>query len=193
MQPQNNHPRGPTRTCVGCGTEFAPFLYAPIGLYCSRRCSARSHPRPRRELPTMTCAICGTAYTPSRQAIPSRPVSPCCSQACRNIDRRKPAIDRFMAHVCKTETCWLWIGSKKKNGYGRFSPGGHGVNILAHRASWEFHFGPIPSGLFVCHHCDTPACVRPDHLFLGTHEENMADMWAKGRAAQQLMKRPTAP
>ncbi len=55
------------------------------------------------------------------------------------------------------------------------------VTIGAHRASWQIHYGDIPHGLFVCHHCDNPSCVRPDHLFLGTQQQNIDDMMKKGR------------
>lgn len=89
---------------------------------------------------------------------------------------------KFWRFVDKTETCWLWAGNKTQTGYGRI-----GINykgILAHRLSWELAHGPIPKGLVVCHRCDTPLCVRPDHLFLGTLSENHRDMVAKGRHAR---------
>jgi hypothetical protein len=80
------------------------------------------------------------------------------------------------------DQCWLWGGKKNACGYGvivsgNISPRAYG----AHRVAWELAYGPIPKGKCVCHHCDTPACVRPDHLFLGTHKENMHDMIAKDR------------
>ncbi len=78
--------------------------------------------------------------------------------------------------------CWIWLGRFHSEGYGTF-----GVNtrqVFAHRYSWELHNGPISAGLFVCHHCDVPSCSRPDHLFLGTHADNMADMKQKGRGQQ---------
>lgn len=90
--------------------------------------------------------------------------------------------DRFFAKVKKTSTCWLWIGPFRPNGYGQIQEGGKGSrNISAHRLSYELHNGKIPDGLVVMHSCDTPSCVNPDHLSVGTYKENTADMIAKGR------------
>jgi hypothetical protein len=86
---------------------------------------------------------------------------------------------RFWARVQKTDACWPWIGGKTKAGYGLFGPGN--TKRLAHRIAWELTHGPIPVGLFVCHTCDNPPCVRPDHLFLGTAGDNADDKHAKGR------------
>lgn len=85
--------------------------------------------------------------------------------------------------------CWIWTGEVGSFGYGvltisqkwrdgrRFCR----VSARAHRLSWELHCGPIPDGLFVCHSCDFPPCVNPDHLFLGDDAANVADCISKGR------------
>lgn len=75
--------------------------------------------------------------------------------------------------------CWLWVGEKNNKGYGRFNVSGG--TLLAHRASYVIHRGALPAKALVCHKCDTPSCVNPDHLFLGTYMDNMRDAMSKGR------------
>src|SRR5262245_58279388 len=77
--------------------------------------------------------------------------------------------------------CWLWDGSYSGGGYGTFYVGGRLKQMPAHRFSYEVHKGPIPEGLFVCHHCDVRECVNPDHLFVGTQSDNIQDMLIKKR------------
>lgn len=79
--------------------------------------------------------------------------------------------------------CWLWLASVNSKGYGW--TGIRGAQRLAHRASYEAFIGGIPTGLGVCHKCDTPSCVNPTHLFVGTQRDNLRDASAKGRIAGQ--------
>ncbi len=86
---------------------------------------------------------------------------------------------QFWAKALKTEEgCWLWSGAEARD-YGQvwFQR----KTWRAHRLAYFLTYGPIPDGLYVLHSCDTPLCVRPDHLFLGTQSDNMKDMYAKGR------------
>ena len=83
--------------------------------------------------------------------------------------------------------CWEFVGAHHQAGYGQLQRGARGEGLeSAHRAMWVLAFGPIPEGKQVCHHCDNPPCVRPDHLFLSDLAGNHADKIRKGRAAKNL-------
>lgn len=96
----------------------------------------------------------------------------------------RPADVRFAEkHVPIPDAgCWLWTAAVDGKGYGAFRME---KMEQAHRASWLLHHGPIPDGMCVCHKCDTPLCVNPSHLFLGTNLDNMRDRDRKGRAAKR--------
>lgn len=88
--------------------------------------------------------------------------------------------ERFWRRVVKTDSCWIWTGHiHKKTGYGDLSYGGKHQG--AHRVAYQIAVGPIPDRMSVLHHCDVRACVRPDHLFLGTQADNIEDMQSKNR------------
>jgi hypothetical protein len=86
--------------------------------------------------------------------------------------------------------CWLWTGHKSSNYGGMYV---HGVQVLAHRLSYVLHHGPIPKGMMVCHKCDTPMCVNPAHLFVGTARDNTLDAIAKGRFKYVYNEKPGRP
>lgn len=92
------------------------------------------------------------------------------------------ALNRFRDKTNKTETCWLWVGSIDSSGYGSLSVGSKEKKrkLLTHRIAYTLAKGD-PGNLQVLHTCDNPRCVNPDHLFLGTHEDNMQDRKDKGR------------
>lgn len=87
-------------------------------------------------------------------------------------------VERFEHYIKKTDTCWLWTGSVQGK-YGTFWC--QGKNQGAHRYSYTHFIGEIPNGMSVCHRCDNPICVNPDHLFVGLPVDNTRDMLDKGR------------
>jgi hypothetical protein len=99
---------------------------------------------------------------------------------------------KFWNKVAKSESCWFWTGCKNKDGYGKIKV--EGSTKQAHRVSYNLHVGEIPTGVLVLHRCDVPSCVNPDHLFLGTHQDNADDREAKGRSVAGARPRdlPTA-
>jgi hypothetical protein len=101
---------------------------------------------------------------------------------------RGPPIERFHSNWERDSKtgCWMWTGSTHDGfGYGAFKI--PGKTSLAHRASWILNKGEIPKGLCVLHKCDTPACVNPVHLFLGTQKENIHDAVKKGRHKNPIL------
>lgn len=103
----------------------------------------------------------------------------------------KPLIDRLMAkiEVDPKTGCWIWNGATHAGGYGHILVGSRTTGrrmVGAHRVSYELAKGEVPDGHDICHRCDTPACVNPDHLFAGTRKDNMTDMVSKGRGRKPV-------
>lgn len=134
----------------------------------------------------LSCRSCG-------KAVSTKPYNAAhgkgryCSRACKAAARRS-TLDQSIAPLLWSKAdhgdgCWEWNGTvQRKGSYGRIKIGGR--YHFAHRVAWEITRGAIPDGMFVCHSCHNPPCIRPDHLFLGTPADNHADMRAKRRIAR---------
>jgi HNH endonuclease len=146
----------------------------------NHRRSRRTTMAMRKSTPT-ACPVCGKTFLP-RPASRHHTRQRYCSRACRNRGRLQPSLaERFWKKVNRTSRtgCWIWTGGKTMKGYGMVYA--RGRQRPASHIAWELHYGPVPEGLWVLHRCDTPPCVRPDHLFVGTIVENMHDASQKGR------------
>lgn len=97
--------------------------------------------------------------------------------------KKTPIKNRFWSKVDRSGGCWNWMASLDGNGYGQII-GASSRPVRAHRVAWELTNGLIPTGLHCLHRCDNARCVRPSHLFLGTHKDNMTDKEIKGRGNQ---------
>lgn len=141
--------------------------------------------RPQSITPMVSCETCGAVF-PERPPSQRRHVHVYCSRVCSALARTIPLTDRFNALVIRHpgDACWGWRGCPNEDGYGMMRVNGHTVG--AHRVSYMLTCGPIPLGKYVCHHCDTPPCTNPPHLWLGTQADNMRDCAAKGRSLLQV-------
>ena len=146
---------------------------------------------PRRPAVTRACALCGAAFRANPSQIDagggrfcSRSCSGRGSAAYRTRPEQLSQSEWVWSRIKRTDdplSCWEWQGARIPAGYGSINPKAHEGEKLAHRLVWHVTYGPIPEGQWVLHKCDNPPCCRPDHLFLGTHRDNMTDMASKGR------------
>lgn len=150
--------------------------------YCSFVCFGSSHGEPTS---TIECKHCGKPFQVNAWEFKQRAVQ-FCNPSCRNKARARPVADRFWEKVRKAgaDECWLWTGATVRGGYGVL--GSTTDRKTAHRVSYELKNGPIQDNDWVLHKCDVPACVNPDHLFLGDAADNNQDKAQKGRAAVKL-------
>ena len=194
-------------SCEVCGVHFETTpgrTKQGWSRYCSDACMRIG----RTTRGKCVCLCCGKEFEACQFRIKSGKVK-YCSQKCRlhysGRHQPRPSVEEsFWNKVQKSEEgCWLWTGATVEMGYGLINrmKDGKRKAYLAHRVSYEIHYGPIPDGQMVCHNCDKNyppgdmsyrRCVRPDHLFLGTHADNMQDMAQKGRN-QHLAHRKLTP
>lgn len=135
--------------------------------------------RTHNEFVTIFCNSCGSKFHPKYGSeLTARFCSFVCSSQ-RYADKKHILQARIKSNIKIVNGCWEWNGKRNDKGYGIIRVGTY--NIRAHRASYEAFKCEIPDGLVVCHSCDNPPCVNPDHLWTGTKKQNSQDMVIKDR------------
>jgi hypothetical protein len=176
--------------CTHCGSvsmRRTSDLIREGRKFCSMECAVASRGGRLGARISRECLRCGAKF-----AVTPSDTKKFCGKGCRYASARGtrsvPIEESFWARVDKSGpvvapdlgACWGWVGALDRKGYGRLSSRIQG-QYLAHRLSWAIAFGDPPGCMLVCHRCDNPRCVRPDHLFLGTAQDNTDDMMLKGR------------
>ena len=169
-----------SRACEICAAPILKLKPDRANRFCSRACLYVD--KANRRTASVVCRGCDKRFF----VPPSRTHYGFCSAPCRKAFHADP-LRKLLKRCVKDEAsgCWLWV-SQSGEGYGHLRI--DGKSRSAHHASYELHVGPIPDGMRVLHRCDNPRCINPEHLFLGTQADNVADMVAKGRGWWQRGK-----
>lgn len=158
--------------CKTCGKEFK-FNRAELnktkgaGSFCSQKCQANGHQ-------ILICLFCKIEFKANNSTIKRSNIK-FCSKKCYSDKCEENSIEKFFKNISKEnhiKNCWMWEGKKDKDGYGIIYSK---KKMRAHRLSIELYNKLIPDDLLACHKCNNPSCVNPDHLYIGTHQDNNND------------------
>ncbi len=178
------------KNCLQCGKTF--HTNRPRTKFCNWTCYQEKH---KSQPVTKICPQCGTEFEPKRESANAKRRITFCSQKCTGKARTQMLAsadyaDRFWSKVEKTEGCWIWRGSFRSQKIRRGAFWIAGKRHVAYKVAYSLANNIQDfAGLFVCHKCNNPECVRPDHLYLGTHQDNMNDR----KAAGNYRRKPRLP